>query len=323
MKYTAFLLLLFTFNQLTWSQDFSMVDEKVYAYPDFDDIETLSIRIQNDFENDIERARAAYLWITDNIKYDQNALRSVRIEKLFFYSDKYDYEYKLKKRQQKKMLLAFKNKIGLCEEFSVLFKELCNMIGLEAELILGVAKSASDIDSKNTIKNHGWNAVKINGKWKLVDVTWSAGYQDQKTSLWVRKLNDHFFLTPPEEFLTSHYPEDSKWQLIDTPISVDTFYKMPVFYSKYYDNELILNQNQTGTIKVLNDRIIIEFEKIDDSIPLYYVLSNSMKKKRLRIRKISENKFQTIIKYKSTESDILSLYLNNSALMSFKVASTK
>lgn len=37
------------------------------------------------------------------------------------------------------------------------------------------------------------------------------------------RLDDFYFLTDPEEFIDSHFPDEEKWQLLDTPISLEEF----------------------------------------------------------------------------------------------------
>ena len=48
---------------------------------------------------------------------------------------------------------------------------------------------------------HAWNAIRINGKWQMVDPTWGTDLQ-QRESWW---------LTPKADFLKSHIPADESY----------------------------------------------------------------------------------------------------------------
>ena len=55
--------------------------------------------------------------------------------------------------------------------------------------------------------SHAWNAVFINGSWRLLDCTWGAGSYDLDGNF-IREINEHFFLTDPDELIYSHFPYD-------------------------------------------------------------------------------------------------------------------
>lgn len=49
------------------------------------------------------------------------------------------------------------------------------------------------------------------------------------------RFDDFYFLTDPEEFIDSHFPDEEKWQLLDIPISLEEFerraFKTSAFFS--------------------------------------------------------------------------------------------
>ena len=73
----------------------------------------------------------------------------------------------------------------------------------------GIAKGYSHdpeaIYSPDSGVNHAWNLVLLEGEWRPLDCTWGAGYLHEDGSF-RRELNDHWFLTDPEEFLPTHFP---------------------------------------------------------------------------------------------------------------------
>lgn len=40
-----------------------------------------------------------------------------------------------------------------------------------------------------------------------------------------KRFDDFYFLTDPEEFLYTHFPDEERWQLLDAPISLEEFEK--------------------------------------------------------------------------------------------------
>lgn len=49
------------------------------------------------------------------------------------------------------------------------------------------------------------------------------------------RFDDFYFLTDPEEFVHSHFPDKEKWQLLDVPIRLEEFersvFKTSTFFS--------------------------------------------------------------------------------------------
>ena len=62
---------------------------------------------------------------------------------------------------------AFIEKKCVCDGYARAFKYLANAAGIECELIQGTATNSS-----GKTENHAWDAVKLNGKWYYIDVTW-------------------------------------------------------------------------------------------------------------------------------------------------------
>ena len=81
------------------------------------------------------------------------------------------------------------------------------------EIVVGVGRS----EYGGKAESHAWNAVMLDGEWKLLDCTWGAGFVNGND--FHRSYSDFYFCADPKEFLTSHFPDDEKWQLVDRPIS--------------------------------------------------------------------------------------------------------
>ncbi len=81
----------------------------------------------------------------------------------------------------------------------------------------------------------------------MVDCTWGAGRVHPGTRTFEKAPNEFFFLTDPEELIYTHFPHDEseknyqKWQLLSSPISLETFNDMPLLTSMFFEYSLKLS----------------------------------------------------------------------------------
>lgn len=307
------------------SQSYKEIDNKIKKYPKFDSIETLAIRVNNDFENDTQKARAYYTWIAINIEYDIEAYYSPFKEKTFSYIGSKDYNSQKKRYHQKVLKKAFKDKKALCLGYSLLYKQLCELSNIECKIIRGVTKvNVYEINNIRNIKDHSWNAVFINNKWHLIDVTWSSGYENASTGRWSKKFNDLYFFTNPDIFITSHYPEKKEWQLLTDTITLKSFFSKPIFYNHYFENNLKINQNQNGNLyfSSINKGNVLTIRFNNKSKKkLRYTFSNENITKYVKLKKINNNNYIATIKHPKKHDSTLTLYLDNLPILGFKVVS--
>jgi len=114
---------------------------------------------------------------------------------------------------------VLQKKAAVCDGYSRLFKTLCDYAGIRSEIITGYAKANMGRIGAKFRSNHNWNAVYIDSAWYLLDVTWASGFLTYRSGEYVKQYNNHYFLTPPEEFIQDHFPDDLQWTLLTkTPI---------------------------------------------------------------------------------------------------------
>jgi hypothetical protein len=122
-----------------------------------------------------------------------------------------------------------KRKKGVCQDYAHLFNRMCRIAGIESEFVTGFGRFSPDnIGRQHRIGNHAWNAVKIDGDWKLIDLTWTDGMDDKKKDIGIG-----FWLTDPALFILSHFPDEEKWQLLNEPLTKKEFSNLPYMHDAY------------------------------------------------------------------------------------------
>ncbi|MFC1952614.1 transglutaminase domain-containing protein [Chloroflexota bacterium] len=187
-------------------------------------VDSLAAYLVQPAKNGFEKTRVIYRWITHNISYDFSAYltgnyRSTNADNVLI------------------------SRSSICAGYSGLFYALAKSAGLEVVTINGWAKGYdySAGDQISGPSNHAWNAVRINGGWYLIDSTWGAGSIVQEK--FVREFDEAYFLTHPEQFIYNHFPENSKWQLLDPILSKTDFSALPYVHSKFFSFGLELGDN--------------------------------------------------------------------------------
>lgn len=169
----------------------------------------LAFSITRNAKSDSEKALDIYNWITKNITYDNELMRSEKLQKQIYTSEENVVRNVLKRKK------------ALCGGFAFLFESLCADVGIEAEAINGFTKDYTGRLQEREVPNHTWNAVKLNGKWQLLDITWAIGHGR------TNKPDSFWYLTKATDFIYTHYPENSKWTLLEDSISFSDFRKTP------------------------------------------------------------------------------------------------
>ncbi|MBX3172670.1 MAG: hypothetical protein KF760_35055 [Candidatus Eremiobacteraeota bacterium] len=142
------------------------------------------------------KAERIYNWIISNINYDLYMLRSPKSV-----------------GRDCSPATVLQRRQSVCQGYATLYEAMAKRAGLKVEIVVGVGRSQEG----GKAESHAWNAVMLDGEWKLLDCTWGAGFVNGND--YHRSPSDFYFCADPKEFLTSHFPDDSKWQLVDAPIS--------------------------------------------------------------------------------------------------------
>ncbi|XP_055886104.1 uncharacterized protein LOC106062437 isoform X1 [Biomphalaria glabrata] len=218
-------------NDIFRLEDYRFVDEYVLQIPPelnrstFRElVEFLTAPLEG---TDLERVRAIFRWVTSvdvfSVQMDTPPPRNSPIE----------YFYKIQTNQG---------------NHAHLLSGLCQMAGLPCVVLSGMNKSAAYEIGKKADRNKmgaQWNAVYVDGNWRLIDAFWAcACVVGKKSGEWTlvdadgdvqeddekategvtqHRINEFFFLTDPDHFILTHFPDDPKWQLLEKPLTMKDF----------------------------------------------------------------------------------------------------
>lgn len=210
---------------------------KLHSGADLNNLPLLAHNLTIDLPSDVEKFRAIYTWVCNNIDGDPKQDNEVIEKREEFKNDSVallKWNNSFKKIAFNKL---FKQKKTMCTGYAYLIKELSFLADIECEIVDGYGRTTSTNADQLELTNHSWNAVKLNDKWYLVDATWSSGYFDDY-NVFINEYNDGYFLTDPILFSKSHYPIDLKW-LLDASLENKPFISSPMVYGETYKHKIL------------------------------------------------------------------------------------
>ncbi|WP_212005588.1 transglutaminase domain-containing protein [Chitinophaga sp. HK235] len=209
MKKTLFILLcscVLSALAVAQQPDYTGADSTALALKGrhFSSVAELVNQLTPGLNNNQLKARAIYDWVTENIKYDMQAF----ISKTYL--------------NEKSPLMTLTDRKGICQNFSELVKEMCLLAHIPCEIVTGLGKFGPNLGTDL----HAWNAIQLNNKWYLMDVSWGSLQ---------RPGNKYdYFLTPPEQFICDHFPNSARWSLLDKTPDKQTFLSYPYISIDYF-----------------------------------------------------------------------------------------
>lgn len=215
------------------SASFTKIDEYARNTPtDAEkDVSSLVKYLIRPTKNDTEKARAIYIWITNKIAYDTDTFFSGNLHNT-------DPEE------------VIKTKKTICCSYAALYQKMAQMAGLDVIKIDGAAKGFGYTLGTpiGDAKSHSWNAVRIDGQWKMLDCTWGAGYinEDKK---FVYKFREYYFLAKPENFIYTHFPSEAKYQFLKKPLTEQEFVSLPNLRPGFFEDKIEVLDNYNGKIE--------------------------------------------------------------------------
>jgi hypothetical protein len=174
-------------------------------------------RLISGVNDQFQRAKVINDWICDNIAYD--------VETAFFRTNR---------RQDYISVLRIKK--AVCAGYTNLFNQMCRLASIESIGISGYSKGFGYAGRIGSQPDHDWNAVKINNKWYLIDVTWNAGHVDQRT--FIKNYSTDYLFLESRAFLYSHLPVENRYQFYAPIITHEQFMDEPYISGVFFRYQL-------------------------------------------------------------------------------------
>jgi transglutaminase/protease-like cytokinesis protein 3 len=314
-----FLFLNFIFSNFSYAQKYNSVDSIVIKYPKhFDTSKQLADQIQKDFTSEYDKARAIYTWMALNISYDVKTWMNPKPIKSITYKTQLEKDLKLQEIKNKTIKEVFKKQLAVCNGYSILFNHLATLVGLKSDIIEGMAKiTPEDIGRRKSIMNHAWNSVLIDGTWRLIDVTWGAGYIANKQNLWVKEFSPFYFDTPSKIFFTKHLPASRVW--LNESIDEGNFLKAPLLYDEYSDEDYKILEPKIGVIEAVdNQKIVFRIKNLSRHENLSFTNKYDVPT-QIKSGKDENNILVFDIIYHRRDGRYITLFVDGKAIATFKI----
>ncbi|MEO6038777.1 MAG: transglutaminase domain-containing protein [Saprospiraceae bacterium] len=188
--------------------DFSKIDDQArqIEFSKKQNIAQLATALTASLTTDTEKARAIFVWITANIRYDAKLIQEDDVEPEVF-------------KAKQRPLEVLRSKRAVCEGYANLFTAICQSAGLKSLVVTGLTKTRSGRIPKI---GHAWNVVRVEDDWKLIDATWGSGSLDEDNK-YVPEFNEKYFFSEPKTLVLNHFPSDPLFQLLEKPMDLATF----------------------------------------------------------------------------------------------------
>ncbi|KAK3104804.1 hypothetical protein FSP39_010451 [Pinctada imbricata] len=217
------------------------VPKKVVNYPLSEMVDHLTKKCRDD----ISKVRAIYVWLTSlNVPKLTLPIKPTRECTCINYIEK------IKKKK--------------CN-YAELISHMCNLAGLPCVVIHGYLKGSSyEIgEPLNPDTHYGeWNAVLVDNSWRLINAYWGAcsvGSDIDESDITTYRTDENFFLTDPDQLAYSHYPTESKWQLLDPPMTLEEFETKAYLKERFFELEMRVLSHPRCEVQVENGHMELLF----------------------------------------------------------------
>lgn len=300
-----------------FSQNHQLVDNIVDNYPKVGlNLDDVVLAIKNDFTTEVERTRAVFRWVATQISFDTELGKTMDYKSLKAFSYTTEAEKILKEKKFKEDLVfqTFTTRKTVCHGYAVLVEYMCHKLNIEAVVITGVLKSDPSEIGQMPVLNHAWNAVKINGEWKFLDVTLAAGFISSNTDTFKFDYTDGYFFTDPELFFLNHFPLNEKWLLISK--SKKDFTHLPCYLRNYIKFDYQIVGPESGIYSKKNGSFTFNVKGIDQYDSVQYSLNSRDNQKILLEQDYTK---EYMIDLAAISNDFLTIYINDRPMIVYKI----
>jgi hypothetical protein len=207
------------------------IQRGVFADPDRH-LEPLVKFLIAEHRDDFHKVKILHDWVAENIAYDVGS---------YFSGVKADSSVASTLRRRR----------GVCYGYATLFREICALARIPCEKISGFGRGygfAAGRGGNTGDVNHAWNAVQIDERWYLVDVTWDAGHVEGRS--FRKEYRTTYLFLDPHHFVYTHLPSEPKWQLLSPSLTNEQFDRLPYLRGTFFDHGMRLGKPLSRVTRV-------------------------------------------------------------------------
>ncbi|KIW01496.1 uncharacterized protein PV09_06976 [Verruconis gallopava] len=200
------------------------------------------------YRSDVQRLRAIFTWTSERICWEED-----------FEIGEGDFIDTRRVISQHR---------GCSQKIAYLVAEMCSAVGIHAEIVRGYLKTPGEpIDFENVTRpNHWWNAVIIDGEWRIMDTALANPTHSRRKFYSTTSSNiseTWYFLARPMEICYTHVPLLPEQQHIVPSIATEILMALPTACPTYFQNRLEMVDYCTSLLHLDN----LEMAQVHISVP--------------------------------------------------------
>jgi len=204
---------------------------------------TLGRYLVQGLRSDVDKARALFRWVAENIAYDTE--RSEQKEPTVSIAP----DGLVQPLGDQMPQVVLQRRKAVCAGYAALIKAMADCARIPCKLVGGYSKDK--IPAVAELKpEHAWNMLLVDGTWVPIDVTWAAGGETKEG--WVKNFDPFWWLCPPERFIRTHLPQHkgdpTQWAGVTELPSYHDFCEGLGLRSEFFGSNLILLDHHKGRI---------------------------------------------------------------------------
>ncbi len=300
----------FNLTAQTNGRDFTAVDAYVKSLGSLDSMSmgTINNVVSNKFTDKIDKARAIYYWIANNITYDIKSARNNSTTK-----------------NTPTDVLLYRKAVGI--GFASLFQDMCSSADIRCLTVDGFVKHSTDqINEKGVEINHSWAVVQLGQSpetWFYVDPAWGSGYADAEMKAFTRSYTDAYFFTDKATFNLQHYPDNEAWKLGPAPKNKKDFFQLPVIRVAALEFDLKKYSPNEGNLKVKAGKAVNFSYTLNGNKEINKVELGIGEKKKYKVKEtnysFSGGTLSFTYKFEEDNSYPVTILINGKELMTYYV----
>jgi len=178
---------------------YQAVDAKMQQVPDSSThtVSGLARYINVSFSTEADKARAAFVWVAKNIRYDT------------------DNQYVLEFQREPSVVVqeTLAKRRGVCRHYAELYTALARQTGVKSYVVPGYISLKAAV-------GHAWCVVQLDGRWYIMDPTWASGELVHNK---LTQVSDEHYKVTPSRAIETYMPYDPLWQLLKSPRTPQQF----------------------------------------------------------------------------------------------------